>query len=78
MIVEVLSPRTASLDAGGKLGDYFRVPSVQHDLLVRPGRPEVIHHRRLGDMIETRIVNKGHVDLDPPGIALSIEEIYGN
>jgi Uma2 family endonuclease len=78
VIVEVLSPGTASLDAGGKLGDYFRLQSVQHYLLVRPGRREIIHHhRRIGDRIETQIVNQGLVTLDPPGIALSIEEIYG-
>jgi Uma2 family endonuclease len=77
VIVEVLSPGTASLDAGGKLADYFRLPSVQHYLLVRPGRPEVIHHRRIGTRIETLIVNQGNVMLDPPGIALSIAEIYG-
>jgi Uma2 family endonuclease len=76
VIVEVLSPRTGSLDAGGKLADYFRVSSVQHYLLVRPLRREIIHHRRVGERIETRIVGTGTVDLDPPGITLSLDEIY--
>jgi Uma2 family endonuclease len=76
VIVEVLSPSTAAVDAGGKLADYFRVPSVQHYLLVRPGRREIIHHRRDGDRIETRIVTNGFVDLTPPGIRLAVDEVY--
>jgi Uma2 family endonuclease len=78
IVVEVLAPRTASLDAGGKLADYFRVPTIQHYLLVRPLRREIIHHRRAGDPIETSIVGSGFVDLDPPGIKLSIDEIYAS
>jgi Uma2 family endonuclease len=77
VIVEVLSPTTASLDAGGKLADYFRVPSVQHYLLVRPLRREIIHHRRIGDRIETSIVSEGWVELAPPGIRLALDEVYG-
>ena len=78
IVVEVLAPRTASLDAGGKLADYFRVPTIQHYLLVRPLRREIIHHRRAGDRIETSIVGSRFVDLDPPGIKLSIDEIYAS
>jgi Uma2 family endonuclease len=77
VIVEVLSPTTASLDAGGKLADYFRVSSVQHYLLARSLRLEIIHHRRSGDRIETRIVSEGWVELDPPGIRLALDEVYG-
>jgi Uma2 family endonuclease len=77
VIVEVLSPRTESLDAGGKLADYFRLASLRHYLLVRPLRPEVIQHSRIGERIETRIVRSGSVELDPPGIRLSLDEIYG-
>ena len=77
VIVEVLSPSTQSIDAGGKLADYFRLASVQHYLLVRPLRREIIHHRRAGDRIETMVVGDGYVELDPPGIRLSLEEVYG-
>jgi Uma2 family endonuclease len=77
VIVEVLSPSAAAVDAGGKLADYFRVASVQHYLLVRPTRREIIHHRRSGDRIETLIVTKGFVELTPPGIRLSVDEVYG-
>jgi Uma2 family endonuclease len=77
VIVEVLSPSTAGVDAGGKLADYFRLPSVRHYLLVRPTRREIIHHRRLDDRIETKVVREGFVELDPPGIRLAIDEVYG-
>jgi Uma2 family endonuclease len=66
--VEVLSPSTASVDTGAKLADYFRLPPVQHYLLVRPflvrpslvrpSRREVVHHRRTDDGILTRIARR--------------------
>jgi Uma2 family endonuclease len=77
IVVEVLSPSTRAHDAGAKLADYFRLPSLCHYLLVRTERPTVIHHRRgEGDLIETRIVTAGSVQLDPPGIALEVDRIY--
>ncbi len=78
VVVEVLSPRTEALDAGGKLADYFRLPAVQHYLLVRPLRREIIQHSRFGELIETRIITSGSVDLDPPGVRLSLDEVYGD
>src|ERR1700722_2758991 len=78
VIVEVLSPSTAGVDAGGKLADYFRLPSVRHYLLVRPGRRGITPHRRVDDGIETKIVHEGFVELDPPGIRLSVDEVYGS
>jgi Uma2 family endonuclease len=76
VIVEVLSPGTASVDTGTKLADYFRLASVQHYLLVRPSRREVVHHRRVEDGILTQIVHEGAILLDPPGIRLALDEIY--
>jgi Uma2 family endonuclease len=78
VIVEVLSPRTEALDAGGKLADYFRLPSLRQYLLVRPLRREIIQHSRVGERIETRIIRSDCVELDPPGIQLSLDEIYGD
>jgi Uma2 family endonuclease len=76
VIVEVPSPGTASVDTGAKLAGYFSLPSVQHYLLVRPSRRQVVHHRRTDDGIMTRIVHEGAILLDPPGIRLSLDEIY--
>jgi Uma2 family endonuclease len=68
VIVEALSPATASVDTGAKLADYFRLASVQHYMLVRPSRREIVHHRRTAGGILTRIVTEGAILLDPPGI----------
>jgi Uma2 family endonuclease len=76
VIVEVLSPSTTLVDTGAKLADYFRLASVQHYLLARPSRPEIIHHRRTEDGIFTRIVHDGVILLDPPGIRLAMDDIY--
>jgi Uma2 family endonuclease len=77
IIVEVLSPGTATTDNGGKLADYFRVLSVARYLIVHPVRRMVIHHRRAGDGIETRIIAAGTITMAPPGIVITVEELYG-
>jgi len=76
VVVEVLSPGTASTDTGAKLAGYFLVPSIAHYLIVHPTKRTVIHHRRSGAGIETRIVVSRTIALDPPGIVITIEEIY--
>ena len=76
VIVEVLSPGTASTDTGGKLADYFRLPSVAHYLIVHPIRRTITHHRRTGARIDTVIVVNGPITLDPPGIVITVEELY--
>ncbi len=77
VIVEVLSPGTASTDTGGKLADYFRVPSVAHHLIVHPVRRMVTHHRRVGASIDTLVVVGGPIAMDPPGIVITVEDLYG-
>lgn len=77
IVVEVLSPSTQSVDSSEKLADYFRVPSIQHYLIVRARRQEIIHHWRAGEQIVSRLVNVGAIHLDPPGIALDVAEVYG-
>ncbi len=77
IVVEVLSPSTQSVDSGEKLADYFRVPSIQHYLVIRSRRQEIIHHWRAGDDIVSRAVNVGAIRLDPPGIVLGVAEVYG-
>ncbi len=77
VVVEVLSPGTASADTGGKLADYFQVPSIAHYLIVHPIRRTVTHHRRAGGRIDTLVVVNGPITLDPPGLTITVEEIYG-
>ena len=77
VIIEVLSPATASTDTGGKLVDYFQLPSVAHYLIVHPTKRAVIHHRREeSGGIATRILASGVILLDPPGISVMVEEFY--
>lgn len=77
IVVEVGSPSTRMLDAGLKLGDYFRLPSVRHYLIVNTASRSVIHHERSEDgRIETRIVRAGAMTLDPPGIAMAVESFF--
>jgi Uma2 family endonuclease len=78
VVVEVLSPGTRARDAGAKLDDYFRVPSIRHYVLVKTERRSVIHHRRSeAGGIETFLASGGILHLNPPGIDLDLDEIYG-
>ena len=77
VVVEVLSPSTRSTDTGIKLVDYFRVPAIQHYLIVRTDRPAVVHFRRgEAGCVETRLLSEGRIALDPPGIAVEVAEFY--
>jgi Uma2 family endonuclease len=75
IVVEVLSPTSRARDTGAKLADYFRMPSLQHYLIVRTEDRSVIHHARGADgAIATRIIRGGPIRLDPPGVAITLAE----
>jgi Uma2 family endonuclease len=76
IVVEVLSPLTQSIDSSDKFADYFRVPSIQHYLIVRARRREIIHHRRDGPDIVSRTINISAIRMDPPGITIDVSEVY--
>jgi len=77
IIVEVLSPSSRKSDRSLKLGEYFKLPSLHHYLIVWPDKPQVVHHRRdAGGQIETQIVTTGQIVFDPPGITITVEEVY--
>ena len=78
VIVEVLSPSTRGDDLTRKLVAYFQVPSVRHYLVFWADQPRVLHYRREddSDRIETRIVTSGAITLDPPGITITVEDLY--
>ena len=46
IVVEVVSPSSLARDAGAKLEDYFRLPSVQHYLILKTENRTIIHHQR--------------------------------
>jgi hypothetical protein len=76
IVVEVLAPETATSDTGAKLVDYFQVPSVAHYVIVHATKRVITHHRRTADGIDTRIIVAGKLVMDPPGITITLEEIY--
>jgi Uma2 family endonuclease len=78
IVVEVLSPSSHHIDASLKLAGYFRLPSVMHYLIIDPDQPLIIHHaRQHDDSILTRIVRAGAITLDPPGLDLTLTDVYG-
>ena len=76
IVVEVLSPSTQSIDLADKLADYFKVATIQHYLIVRARRHEVILDSRAGSEIISRVINIGSIALDPPGITIDLADLY--
>ena len=78
LVVEVLSPSTWRIDFSVKLEAYFSLPSIAHYLIVDPDRRKVVHHKRgVGDALETRILSQGILKLDPPGLDILVENMFG-
>lgn len=77
IVVEVLSPSTGRHDRSGKLVGYFALPSLHHYLIVDAERRVLIHHARRGVEIATRIVRSGALELDPPGLTVDVEDLFG-
>jgi len=78
VVVEVLSPSTVRMDETTKLDGYFKVPSVRHYLIVDPEGRTIKHHKRgRGVGVKTRIVRKGVLALNPPGIKLPLVDVFG-
>jgi Uma2 family endonuclease len=76
ILVEVLSPSTRSVDTSLKLTEYFRIPSVQHYLILRADTRTVIHHwRDESGAVASRILGDVPLTLDPPGIEL--RDLFG-
>jgi Uma2 family endonuclease len=80
MLVEVLSPDSGTRDRGAtKLRAYFKLPSVQHYLIVWPDEQRVVRHSRAPNgEIATQIFMSGETALDPPGVTLTVEEFYAD
>lgn len=78
IVVEVTSPSSSRIDAEAKLVEYFDLPSVRHYLIVSLAQRCVIHHRRDDDgRIQTTIRRQGELTLDPPGLTVDVEALFG-
>ena len=77
ILVEVLSPDSGTRDRATKLRAYFKLPSVQHYMIVWPEEHRIVRHSRMPNgEVSTQIFVSGEISLDPPGIMMSVEEIY--
>ncbi len=77
IVVEVLSPSTGRYDRHDKLAGYFALPSLIHYLIINRDRRMMIHHERKGSEIATKILGSGFLRLDPPGLELTIGDLFG-
>ncbi|MCO6418865.1 Uma2 family endonuclease [Siccirubricoccus sp. KC 17139] len=77
ILVEVVSPSSSRIDSTEKLGDYFRIPSVRHYLVVRAAARMVVHHARdQAGGIATRLLSQGRLTLNPPGLTLAMADLF--
>jgi Uma2 family endonuclease len=77
VLVEVLSPDSGTRDRATKLRAYFKLPSVQHYLIVWPEEQRIVRQSRLpNDEVATQLFVSGKISLDPPGIMMSVDEFY--
>jgi len=78
IVVEVVSPSSERDDIGTKIIDYFPVGSIRHYLIVFSEKRVVVHHRRNGGEIATRIARGGDIVLDPPGLMVAVAALLGH
>lgn len=79
VLVEVLSPDSGTRDRATKLRAYFKLPSVQHYLIVWPDEKRIVRHSRMpDDRVATQIFASGEIRLDPPAIVVIVEEFYAD
>ena len=77
VLVEVLSPDSGTRDRATKLRAYFKLPSVQHYLIVWPDEQRIVRHSRMpNEQVATQILASGEIQFDPPGITMTVEEFY--
>lgn len=77
IVVEVRFPVSAARDHGAKFEGYFSLPSIVHYLILDADERMAIHYKRgRAEIIETRILRKGVLRLDPPGLAVPIAPMF--
>ena len=78
IVVEVVSRSSEHDDTDAKLVEYFSVASIHHYLIIFSEKRTVVHHQRnRRGTLDTRIVRDGEIELDPPGISVSIAALLG-
>jgi Uma2 family endonuclease len=79
IVVEVLFPSSIKRDLTDKVTGYFKVPSIMHYLVCDPEDKAIIWHRRAagGGLEPPAILQTGSLRLDPPGIEIEVERVFG-
>lgn len=78
VVVEVISPSSRASDTGAKMAGYFRVPSIQHYLIVSTSPREVTHVTRSGRGVAGITLERGLLALNPPGIEVRVEDFFAD
>jgi Uma2 family endonuclease len=78
IVVEVVSPSSQRIDALDKYARYFHNQNIVHYVIVVPDTGIVIHHMRATDgrIVGTSYSGDAIVRLDPPGLELSLAELF--
>jgi Uma2 family endonuclease len=77
IVIEVLSPSTERRDLTVKLAGYFETPSIEHYVIADWEDCELIHYRREGRGVSRPVIlREGVLRLDPPGIAITLADIF--
>lgn len=79
IVVEVASDSTGGVDLNRKFRDYFRLESLRHYLILLGEDRGIIHHARNPESVDilSRIYSEGEIRLDPPGLTVTVEALYG-
>lgn len=78
VVVEVLSPSTASFDRGGKFEHYTRMTSLTDYVLVEPETRLVTHYRRQSDGWLRRDYRSGTVCMMDGELSITVEDIFAD
>jgi Uma2 family endonuclease len=77
LIVEVLSPSTATTDRDRKLPDYRTIPSLQDILVVSSTEPRIEHFRRESDGWRIHdLRGQGTLRLEAFDITIDLADLY--
>lgn len=77
VLFEIVSPTSEERDVHVKMTEYFRLPSLEHYLIVYPDRRLVVHHSRDGERVSAQFLHAGSIHLLPPGFELGVEDLLG-
>ncbi len=78
LVVEVVSPNTATIDRREKLNAYRKVSTLKAYLIVDQEKKQIERHWRDGDGLwwEAALVGTGEIPIPCPETRISLEEIY--